>query len=108
MTDTGLRRIPVSTYRLQFHRGFTFQDARALVPYLSELGITDCYSSPYLKARDGSRHGYDICDHNQLNPEIGSEADYNAFTDELAAHGMGQVMDVVPNHMAVDPAANGW
>lgn len=108
MTDTGLRRVPVSTYRLQFHRGFTFQDARALVPYLSELGITDCYSSPYLKASYGSGHGYDICDHNQLNPEIGGEADYNAFTDELAAHGMGQIMDVVPNHMAVDPAANGW
>lgn len=108
MTDTGLRRVPVSTYRLQFHRGFTFQDARALVPYLSELGITDCYSSPYLKASSGSTHGYDICDHNQLNPEIGSEADYNAFTDELAAHGMGQVVDVVPNHMGVDPAANGW
>jgi (1->4)-alpha-D-glucan 1-alpha-D-glucosylmutase len=109
MAGTASRcRSPVSTYRLQFHRGFRFVDARALVPYLDQLGITDCYSSPYLQARPGSTHGYDICDHNQLNPEIGSEADYTAFTAALAAHGMGQIVDFVPNHMAADETHNPW
>lgn len=98
----------MSTYRLQFHGGFRFVDARDLVPYLSQLGITDCYSGPYLQARPGSTHGYDICDHNQLNPEIGSEADYSAFTAALAAHGMGQIVDFVPNHMAADETHNPW
>jgi (1->4)-alpha-D-glucan 1-alpha-D-glucosylmutase len=101
-------RMPVSTYRLQFHPGFTFRDARQLVPYLARLGITDCYCSPFLRARPGSTHGYDICDHRQLNPELGSEADYEAFTRELAAHDMGQVLDFVPNHMGVDPVINPW
>jgi (1->4)-alpha-D-glucan 1-alpha-D-glucosylmutase len=102
------RRTPVSSYRLQFHRGFRFVDARALVPYLDQLGITDCYSSPYLQARPGSTHGYDICDHNQLNPEIGSEEDYAAFTAALTAHGMGQIVDFAPNHMAADETHNPW
>src|SRR6266446_5223898 len=77
------RRFPESTYRLQFHAGFTFRDACRLVPYLHDLGITDCYASPYLRARPGSTHGYDIQDHRCLNPEIGSEADYAAWTDAL-------------------------
>jgi (1->4)-alpha-D-glucan 1-alpha-D-glucosylmutase len=102
------RRLPVSTYRLQLHSGFTFRDARQLVPYLAKLGITDCYCSPYLRARPGSQHGYDICDHNQLNPEIGTEEDYEAFVTELKNHQMGQVLDLVPNHMAVDPLMNKW
>jgi (1->4)-alpha-D-glucan 1-alpha-D-glucosylmutase len=105
---TSKRRTPVSTYRLQFHRGFRFVDARDLVLYLDQLGITDCYSAPYLQASPGSMHGYDICDHNQLNPEIGSEADYTAFTAALAAHGMGQIVDFVPNHMAADETHNPW
>jgi (1->4)-alpha-D-glucan 1-alpha-D-glucosylmutase len=102
------RRLPVSTYRLQLHAGFTFQDARRLVPYMAELGITDCYCSPYLRARPGSQHGYDICDHNQLNPELGTQEDYDAFVKELQSHQMGQVLDLVPNHMAVDPLTNRW
>ncbi len=102
------RRLPVSTYRLQLHSGFTFRDARQLVPYLAKLGITDCYCSPYLRARPGSQHGYDICDHNQLNPELGTEEDYEAFVTELKNHQMGQVLDLVPNHMAVDPLMNKW
>jgi (1->4)-alpha-D-glucan 1-alpha-D-glucosylmutase len=105
---TGEGRIPVSSYRLQFHRGFRFADARELLPYLDALGVTDCYSSPFLKASPGSTHGYDICDHTQLNPEVGSEEDYAAFAAALAAHGMGQIIDFVPNHMGVDPAANPW
>jgi (1->4)-alpha-D-glucan 1-alpha-D-glucosylmutase len=105
---TPLPRIPVSTYRLQFHREFTFEDARRLVPYLAALGITECYSSPILTARPGSTHGYDICDHNRLNPELGSEADFDAFTSELEAHGLGQILDFVPNHMGIDPQTNRW
>jgi len=94
------KRYPVSTYRLQFNRGFTFRDAAALVPYLHALGITDIYASPYLKARPGSMHGYDITDHNALNPEIGTAADYRRFVDALHRHGMSQVLDFVPNHMS--------
>ena len=104
----GARRRPGTTYRLQLHAGFGFSAARAVVPYLARLGITDCYTSPHLKARPGSLHGYDICDHNALNPELGSAADYGAFTDALAAHGMGQLADIVPNHMGIDPGANPW
>ena len=84
----GWLRVPVSTYRLQFHCGLGFADARALVAYLVRLGVTDCYASPYLKASPGSTHGYDICDHNRLNPEVGSDAEHAAFSAELAAHGM--------------------
>ncbi len=102
------RRFPGSTYRLQFHAGFTFQDARAIVPYLHELGVTDCYASPYLKARPGSKHGYDICDHRALNPEIGSEEDYEAWVQALHAHGMGQLLDMVPNHMGIVGNENAW
>jgi (1->4)-alpha-D-glucan 1-alpha-D-glucosylmutase len=90
------------------HRGFTFRDAAALVPYLSQLGVTDCYCSPYMQARPGSLHGYDITDHGRLNPEVGSDADYQAFTDTLAGRQLGQVIDFVPNHMGVDPVHNPW
>jgi (1->4)-alpha-D-glucan 1-alpha-D-glucosylmutase len=101
------RRRPEATYRLQFHAGFTFADATRLVPYLHELGTSDCYASPYLKARPGSQHGYDIIDHHHLNPELGSEEDYAAFIGALQAHGMGQVLDTVPNHMAATDQ-NAW
>ncbi len=101
-------RIPGATYRLQFHRGFTFRDATALVPYLAELGISHLYCSPYLKARSGSTHGYDIVDHQSLNPEIGTREDFDALVKVLAAHGMGQILDVVPNHMAIMGADNAW
>jgi (1->4)-alpha-D-glucan 1-alpha-D-glucosylmutase len=99
---------PEATYRLQFHAGFTFREAIELTPYLHELGITHCYASPFLKARPGSRHGYDITDHNLLNPEIGSEEDYAVWTQTLQAHGLSQVLDIVPNHMAVTGNENVW
>src|SRR3954466_10803529 len=105
--QTG-RRIPVSTYRLQFHAGFTFSDAAALVPYLASLGITDCYCSSYLQAVPGSLHGYDVADPTSLNPEVGTEDDYRRFVEALHAHGMGQVLDVVPNHMGIARSANRW
>ena len=99
---------PRSTYRLQFHAGFTFDDATALIPYLSALGVTHVYASPYLKARAGSTHGYDIVDHGELNPEIGTPADYRRFVDTLRAHGMGHILDFVPNHMGVGGDDNAW
>jgi (1->4)-alpha-D-glucan 1-alpha-D-glucosylmutase len=102
------QRLPQSTYRLQLHSGFTFRQAQAVIPYLAKLGISDCYCSPFLRARPGSTHGYDICAHGQLNPDLGDETDYLAFADELAAHDLGQILDFVPNHMAADPEKNPW
>ena len=101
-------RIPLSTYRLQFNRDFTFNQAREIVPYLRELGISHLYASPYLKARPGSRHGYDIIDHNALNPEIGTYEEFEQLCTTLAEHGMGQILDVVPNHMGVQGGDNAW
>ena len=73
------RRTPLSTYRLQLHHQFGFREAAAVLPYLERLGVSDCYTSSVFKARPGSLHGYDITDHNALNPELGSEADYERF-----------------------------
>jgi (1->4)-alpha-D-glucan 1-alpha-D-glucosylmutase len=101
-------RRPVSSYRLQLQGGLGFTGACDLVPYLSELGVTECYTSPYLQARAGSAHGYDICDHSRKDASLGSDGDHRAFADALKAHGMGHIMDVVPNHMAADPEANPW
>ena len=102
------RPVPLSTYRLQFNREFTFAHAADLVPYLAELGISHCYASPYLRARPGSMHGYDIIDHHHLNPEIGTHEDYERFVAALHEHGMGQILDVVPNHMGILGADNAW
>jgi (1->4)-alpha-D-glucan 1-alpha-D-glucosylmutase len=98
----------ISTYRLQFHKAFTFNDAASIVPYLHHLGITHVYASPYLKAVAGSTHGYDVIDHSQLNPEIGTEQDYRSFVAILAEHGMSQILDTVPNHMGVETNENQW
>ncbi len=87
---------------------FRFEDARRLVPYLDRLGVTHCYASPILKARGGSVHGYDIVDHNQINPEIGTEEEFRALAGELKAHGMGLILDTVPNHMGIGPGSNPW
>ena len=101
-------RIPSSTYRLQFNRQFTFAHAREIVPYLHALGITDCYASPYFQARAESLHGYDITDHNKLNAAIGTRTEYDAWISELQAHGMGQILDFVPNHMGIGESLNEW
>ncbi len=101
-------RIPSSTYRLQFNREFTFAQARAIVPYLHDLGISDCYASPYFQARAESLHGYDITDHNKLNDAIGSRAEYDAWVGALRERGMGQVLDFVPNHMGIGEPQNVW
>lgn len=100
--------VPLSTYRVQFHAGFTFKDATAAVPYWKSLGISHLYASPYLKARKGSTHGYDVVDHNALNPEVGSQADFDELCNTLAKHGMQQLVDIVPNHMGVLEADNTW
>ena len=100
--------IPRATYRLQLNRDFTFAQATAIVPYLSTLGISHCYVSPCLKARAGSMHGYDIVDHDSLNPEIGSPEDFDRFVTTLHEHGMGLILDIVPNHMGVMGSDNSW
>lgn len=100
--------IPVATYRVQFNSTFTFAQATELVPYLEELGISHCYASPYLRARPGSTHGYDIIDHSSTNPEIGTPEEFDRFVEALHAHGMGQILDIVPNHMGIMGADNAW
>lgn len=105
---TAARCFPESTYRLQLHAGFTFRDALEIVPYLHDLGITHCYASPLLQARPGSTHGYDITSHQACNPDLGTAADYEALCQALQAHGMGQVLDIVPNHMGIAGNDNQW
>lgn len=100
--------IPRCSYRIQLNRGFTFAQATEIVPYLARLGISHVYCSPYLKARAGSAHGYDVVDHNALNPEIGSAEEYERFVATLAANDMGQMVDLVPNHMGVGGDDNTW
>jgi len=100
--------IPRATYRLQLKRTFTLRDATALVPYFDALGISHLYCSPYTRARPGSEHGYDVVDHNSINPEIGTQADLDRFVATLRAHGMGHILDLVPNHVGVMGAENAW
>jgi (1->4)-alpha-D-glucan 1-alpha-D-glucosylmutase len=101
-------RIPLATYRFQFNRNFRFRDAAALVPYLHALGISDLYASPYLRARPGSLHGYDISNHNELNPEIGFRDEHETMIRALQEHGMGHLLDIVPNHMGIAESGNRW
>ena len=100
--------IPRATYRLQFNRQFTLDDARAMVPYLDALGISHVYASPLLCARPGSLHGYDIVDHSRLNPEVGTLEDLKDLIRELRRRGMGLILDIVPNHMGVHGQDNPW
>jgi (1->4)-alpha-D-glucan 1-alpha-D-glucosylmutase len=100
--------IPAATYRFQFRKEFTFNHARELVPYLHSLGITHVYASPIFKAAPGSPHGYDISDHNTLNPELGTREDFDAFSAALRERGMGLIVDFVPNHMGIAEAKNDW
>ncbi|HSD36579.1 MAG TPA: malto-oligosyltrehalose synthase [Rhodocyclaceae bacterium] len=113
MTNTSAPRdartkIPRATYRLQLHDHFRFADAMGLVPYLAELGISHLYISPPLRARAGSQHGYDVVDHGVLNPELGTREDFDQLVASLHAHGMGLLIDIVPNHMGVLGGDNAW
>ena len=96
-----------ATYRLQFNKDFLFRDATNLLDYLSELGITHIYASPILSSRRGSMHGYDVIDPTRLDPELGTEADFNALQEKLHALGMGLILDIVPNHMSAS-SENAW
>ncbi|MDR6787482.1 (1-_4)-alpha-D-glucan 1-alpha-D-glucosylmutase [Sphingomonas sp. BE138] len=101
--------IPIrATYRFQFHDGFTFADAEALVPYLDDLGISHVYASPVTTAAPGSTHGYDVTDPTAINPELGGEDAFRALVAALKARGMGMVIDIVPNHMGVAGDSNAW
>lgn len=106
--DTSARcaNIPRATYRIQLNSAFTFRDATALAPYLAELGVSHVYCSPYFRARPGSTHGYDVVDHNTLNPEIGTREEFDVFVQTLHEHGLGQILDIVPNHVGVMGADN--
>jgi len=99
---------PAATYRLQFNPAFRFVDGRDLVPYLSDLGITDLYSSPRYKARRGSSHGYDIANPLRINSELGTEEDFNEMAEKLRHYGMGLLLDTVPNHMAASYENPWW
>jgi (1->4)-alpha-D-glucan 1-alpha-D-glucosylmutase len=101
-------RIPRATYRVQLHREFTFADAARLAPYLAHLGVSHLYCSPVLRSRAGSTHGYDIIDHGAIDPELGGAAGFDVLVEALRAHGLGLVVDVVPNHMAIMGADNAW
>src|SRR5262249_9251012 len=98
---TPILKVPTATYRLQIGKGLGFHEVTDLVPYLHDLGISDCYFSPFLQASTPDSHGYDIADHGNLNTALGSASDYEALCRALAERGMGQIVDVVPNHMGI-------
>lgn len=98
----------VASYRLQLHRGFRFEDARQVVAYLRDLGVSHVYLSPIASARPGSPHGYDTIDPGRINPELGTAADFAALVRELRAARMGVLLDLVPNHVAADPRNPWW
>src|SRR4051794_7283478 len=100
-------RRPIATYRVQLNRDFSLEQARELIPFLDKLGISDLYASPIFVARPGSTHGYDVVDPSRVNLELGGEEAFDALTAELHSHGMGLLLDIVPNHMAAS-SANAW
>ena len=100
--------MPRATYRVQLTKDFTFDDAAAIAPYLKALGISHLYASPFLKARPGSTHGYDIVDHDRLNPELGGDEAFARLSDALKANNLGLILDFVPNHMGVGLSDNQW
>ncbi|RZL66424.1 MAG: malto-oligosyltrehalose synthase [Variovorax sp.] len=101
-------RIPRATYRLQFHKDFGFDDAIRTLPYLARLGVSHVYCSPIQRARAGSMHGYDVVAHDEINPELGGAEGFARFVAALADNGLGQLLDMVPNHMGVLGADNAW
>src|ERR1035441_5605910 len=101
--------IPCSTYRLQLHRGFNFDDAASIARYLRDLGISHVYSSPYLEAAPGSAHGYDVVDHQRVNMELGGAEGHERFWKRLGGAGLGEEVGIVPNHMSVGKETRyGW
>jgi len=102
------QKLPLAFYRLQLHKNFSFQQAAAIIPYLSRLGVSHCYVSPFLTARPGSSHGYDIIDHSTINPEIGSREEFEGFLAVLEQEGMALILDIVPNHMGIGSDNQWW
>ncbi|MFO1159475.1 MAG: malto-oligosyltrehalose synthase [Reyranellaceae bacterium] len=102
------RAIPRATMRLQLHKGFTFADAEAIVPYLARLGISHIYTSPIAMARPGSMHGYDGIDPTRINPELGGETGFERLVTTARRHGLGLIIDIVPNHMAASTDNPWW
>src|SRR5688572_14886617 len=100
--------VPLSTYRLQVHKEFPFSAARAAAEYLARLGVGACYTSPYFTAAPGSTHGYDLVNHNEINPELGGSDAHAAFVARLSELGLGHIVDFVPNHMGIDTVTNAW
>jgi (1->4)-alpha-D-glucan 1-alpha-D-glucosylmutase len=100
--------IPIATYRAQLTANFDFDAAASIVPYLKALGITHLYASPFMKARKGSSHGYDIVDHTRINPELGGDAGFERLSQALKQHDLGLILDFVPNHVGVHFADNPW
>jgi (1->4)-alpha-D-glucan 1-alpha-D-glucosylmutase len=100
--------VPIATYRVQLTANFDFDAAASIVPYLKALGITHLYASPFMKARKGSTHGYDIVDHTKINPELGGEAGFERLSQALKQHDLGLILDFVPNHVGVHFADNPW
>ncbi len=102
------RYAPASTYRFQVHAGFPLDQVRAAISYVDRLGIAGCYTSPYFTAAPGSTHGYDVCDHNEISPELGGREAHDAFAEAVRAHGLVHIVDFVPNHMGVGTTGNAW
>jgi len=103
-----VKRVPSATYRLQLHKGFTFDDAAAIADYIRALGVSHVYSSPYLQAAPGSMHGYDVVDHRRVNEELGGGPAHQRFCRSLGEAGLGQVLDIVPNHMSLGEQNRYW
>ena len=101
-------KAPISTYRLQLHKGFAFDDAASIADYLWALGVSHVYSSPYLQAAPGSMHGYDVVDHSRVNEELGGSVAHERFCKRLGENGLGQVLDIVPNHMSLGRENRYW
>src|SRR3979490_1504565 len=101
-------RIPSSTYRLQLHKDFTFDDASGIADYLRELGVSHVYTSPYLQAAPGSMHGYDVVSQQRVNEELGGAAAHGRFCKKLGEVDLGQVLDIVPNHMSLGKENRYW
>src|SRR3954463_14866937 len=98
----------VATYRLQLHKGFGFAHAMERVPYLARLGVSHLYLSPVLQAAKGSTHGYDLIDPTRISDELGGRAGFDQLVQTAHGHGLGLILDIVPNHMSIADPRNTW
>ena len=108
MPFTDPQGVPAATYRLQLRHEFPFPAAAQLVPYLHALGVSHCYCSPILMSTPGSTHGYDVNDYRRIDPELGGREAFATFARSVKEHGMGILLDFVPNHMGINGGRNAW